>query len=472
MRRGRRIIICLCVIALLFAAYAVLARPGPEVEDSAASLDISTFEADQVAWIYYEHKGLGHEFRRDDGLNWVYANDPGFPVNPRYIREMSRRIEGLRSSRRLGDIDDDRHRDLGFDRPTLYVRAASYGGQEISYTVGSYNDVISHYYMVVNGLPMIHIVEQGFVDAFTLDLYDMILMDSPPAFYTSAVTGFEIIKDGARVRFDYYKDGKPGAYSALQQWFISDGRVEGYAAGSSYVLNLLAYTGAGMELEACALYGATASDLPAYGLDAPAIVSVDYVDDGGGRANIRYYIGDKVGERYYLMYSGSDMVYLVSALIAETLLETDPRAYRSAAISLVKLETVERLTLSSGQERYVFDIGHGEYTERDGTVKTRPVYSVNGAEVPADKMVEFYGQFYYADAEIVLPGNAQSGAAPYLVIEFERNTEHFPRMTLEFLPYDASFYLVRFNERSDQLMGIRKVEGILKSARALAGGVA
>ena len=468
-KRWRTIAICAGVIVLFSLGYALLSRFATGDEDAdLKTVKLSTFLADDVAGLYYEYKNKAYYFSRQQGGPWVYLGDPEFPLDQELIRAMTRRIEGIRSSRRIGDLGEKNYHDMGFDNPTVVVKAIAFSGQDIMFTVGGYNDVISHYYMVIGGSPQIHILEQGFVDAFKHELYDLILKDPAPEYLTSSVESFNIYKNGETTYFQYYQDGLKSSYSKIEQWFITNDHVSDFPAGSSYVFNYLAYTGAGLELDACVLYNASPEVFPMYGLDDPVIVTVDYEDKDGRKAVIRYFIGDKVGEQYYLMHSDSDKIYLVSALIGDTLVNADPMAFRSDAIMLIKIETVNRFTIVSGKERYVFDLKHEEIANIDGSVRLQTSWFMDGVELPDDKALEFYKTFYYEDAEITLPASARTDEAPFLTIEFERNTEGFEFMTLEFAPYDPSYYLVRFNGRSDQLMGVRKVQGILNAARAFA----
>ncbi|MCL2539686.1 MAG: DUF4340 domain-containing protein, partial [Oscillospiraceae bacterium] len=459
--RRLAIIICLCIMAAFFTGYYFLSRANRREADSQKKIKLCELSAEDVFEIHYERGSMSYSFRREKGSGlWTYLEDPDFPLDPRYIDSMTHRLADVTSTLRVGDMNEEHFVNLGFQDPSLYVTVTSYGGDEYEYTVGSYNDLISRYYLLTGDSEQIHVVEQGFVNVFMPGLYDMIIMDTPPSFFTSAITGFEITAKGRTTRFEYCENGRPEQYSNAVTWFISNDEVADYPAGTNYVINLLAYTGAGMELDACVLYGAKKEDLAKYGLDDPITVSVDYLD-GTVRRNVRYYIGDKAEEQYYMMYDGSDKVYLISSEIAKNITRTDLEAFRSSAVTLVKLETVNKLTVSSPGERYVI-------TVEKGTPSGIELYYVNGVEVSVRKVRDFYFTFYHLDEEVVLPQAAEIKEAPFVSIEFERNTADFSYMKLEFIPYDANFYLVSFNGRSDQLVGLRKVEAILNSVRELA----
>ena len=458
MKRKLLLLVFICLTGIFLIGYFLLAISKNNTFDSQNRIQIAEFENNDIKEISYWFGNNCFTFYRTNASDtWNCSSIQNYPFDQRYVDRMVYQLSNITSTMRIDVIESDDYANLGFDNPTLNIMVTVFDGNVYELTVGSYNDLISRYYLSVSGDPDIHLIEMGFVNAFSYELNEMILLDIPPQFFTSAVTGFEIIADGKITRFDYYEDGKSDVYSNAIKWFISNENIIDYPAGTVYITNLLAYTGAGMEFERCVFYNTSQNDYSQFGLDNPTVISVNYIIDSVIK-NVKYYIGDKTDEFYYLMYSDSDKVYLVRKEIAENIINNDPESFQTDAITLVKFETVDKLVISTYDEKYEFEVQRTINNTNDNESDKQSLYYMNGIEITKRKAEDFYLSLYHIDSEYTLSSPYIIANLPSVTIEFYRNTINFSYMILEFIPYNENFYIVRFNGRSDQLVGIRKVE--------------
>ena len=463
-KRSYTIIVLLCIVAVFISGYLLLTHINQNTSDNQTRIQVSQMNPNSIVNISYKYKDREYEFIKSSNT-WIYAEDEDFPLDNSFIEYMTVRLGDIVSTMRIGEVNDTNFTDLGFNKPTLVIRASTDDGMVYEYTIGSYSEIISRYYMLINDEKEIHIVEQGLVNAFSYDLYDMIEMDIPPEFYSSAVTRFSIEKDKKIIKFNYFEDGIKNSYSNHFQWSITDDTDREYIAGTEKIVNLLSYTGYGLKIDRCVLYNAKESDYSEFGLDNPVVISIDYIDDFMRINTIKYYIGKQISNQYYFMFENSSMIFLIDVAIAEPLMLTDPLQFRSDMLMMIKLESIDRMIIKTSSDSFVVNmIRNSESKDVDDK---NTIYTINGKEISYREMNDIYSLIYFTAADKVLPDQYATDDVPKVSIEFERNTEEYMNMTMDFVPYDSSYYVVLFNDRKDQLFAIHRVDELLSRIELL-----
>ena len=184
MKRSKRLFLLLLVLALVLGATwaATLLNPENEEEETSCTT-IFTVDADDVtaiSWDYSEQLS----FVKEDG-QWVYEEDPDFPLDESNLEAMLDSVKEIQSSRTIEAVED-------WDQYTLEVPIC-----EITVTAGDDTQTIrigeetalggERYLSIGDGNA--YLVDAQILDAFSYGLYDVLAYESIPSM--SEVTAME-----------------------------------------------------------------------------------------------------------------------------------------------------------------------------------------------------------------------------------------------------------------------------------------
>ena len=140
-KKTRNLMILLAVLVVLVGAYfliTALTRQEEELEQQAQTL--FSCEQSDISKITYEYEEEKISLVYS-GENWIYEKDETFPLDQSYVETMLSalsNVEVLRSFQAEDDLAS-----YGLSSPEAKVTALLDNGEEVTFSVGSYNDVTS-----------------------------------------------------------------------------------------------------------------------------------------------------------------------------------------------------------------------------------------------------------------------------------------------------------------------------------------
>lgn len=266
MRRSRRLIILLCVLALAAAATFAVSRYQEEQELISQSgevvLEIPTDSVDSLSW-EYEDNSLS--FHRDDG--WIYDGDEAFPVDGDKIEELLEPFAAMSAAFIIEEVEDLGQ--YGLDDPLCTIEIAT-GDGEYTILVGDYS-ALDYQRYISTGDGNVYLVADDPIEYYDAVLDDLMKHDEIPSFGGASKVEFSGDENYAIER----DESGENTYREDDVYFTEvNGQIE--PLDSSRVDTYLQLIST-LELSDYATYNATDSELETYGLDEPELsVSIEY----------------------------------------------------------------------------------------------------------------------------------------------------------------------------------------------------
>ena len=269
MKRAKRIYILLGVLAVVCAAaFAVLQyQEQQEIIENTDEiiLEVDSSTVQSLSWTY-ESETLS--FHRDGA--WRYDEDEAFPVDGEKMDELLETFQAFGAAFIIHDVTD--FAQYGLDDPVCTISLST---EDASYEIqlGDYSTMDAQRYVSI-GDGNVYLVQEDPLDAFNVELSDLIDNDETPDFgqvasiqFTGADSYQVVYQEDssyARCADDVYFREQDGTYLPLDTSLVNS-----YLSGIT-----------GLNLTDYVTYSAGEEDLAAYGLDDPELtVSVTYTPE-------------------------------------------------------------------------------------------------------------------------------------------------------------------------------------------------
>lgn len=269
MKRAKRIYILLGVLAVVCAAaFAVLQyQERQEIIENTDEiiLEVDSSTVQSLSWTY-ESETLS--FHRDGA--WRYDEDEAFPVDGEKMDELLETFQAFGAAFIIHDATD--FAQYGLDDPVCTISLST---EDASYEIqlGDYSTMDAQRYVSI-GDGNVYLVQEDPLDAFNVELSDLIDNDETPDFgqvasiqFTGADSYQVVYQEDssyARCADDVYFREQDGTYLPLDTSLVNS-----YLSGIT-----------GLNLTDYVTYSAGEEDLAAYGLDDPELtVSVTYTPE-------------------------------------------------------------------------------------------------------------------------------------------------------------------------------------------------
>ena len=266
MNRSKRLSVLLCVL-VIFCALTLGVSKYEERKEKIKNSDeiILELNSEDVTELSWEYESETLAFHKDE--NWLYDEDEHFPVNEEKINQLLENFQSFGVSFIIEDAEDLSQYGLSAPLCTIHI-----GLEEETYEIslGNYSEMDEERYVSI-GDGNVYLVKDDPLDSFDIELSDMIQHDEIPEFDT--VT--EIQFAGSENYKAVYKEDNKVTYSKEDVYFVKEGsgelpldigNIESYVE-TIHELNLTNY----------AAYDVTDEELKTYGLDDPELtVTLQY----------------------------------------------------------------------------------------------------------------------------------------------------------------------------------------------------
>lgn len=443
MKRGKKLIVLLVVLALIVGATVLVSVLNPEEEPQGSGYTtVFSLDPEKVTNLYWDYSYEASFSRTEDG--WVNDADAAFPTNNDQLDQMVRILSEVGASQTIENVEDLEQ--YGLLYPVCQIKV-TVDGTTYELALGDQNNYSGERYFT-KGDGNVYTVANDIVNYFAYGQEGVLQMEEIPLL--SGVTALKM--ESAQQTYNIaYEPGTDRTYSSKYRWFM-DGKV----LDTELTEALLAVLEA-LEWKECADYNAT--DLAQYGLDQPAgVITTTRLDE-----NFVLELGAKTEKGYYARIAGSKMVYLVSSSTAETLLYTSYNELMPDEVLLMDWDTLQSVEITMKGQTY--------------KINSMPVGDVNGCAT--GEMAWNYNdkQLDSADVKNKLDNMKTVGYATGLTPEmeeelrlvFQRDDTHHQTVELVFYRHNSEACLVTLDGVSTVLADRTAVTYLIKAIETMLG---
>ena len=494
MKRGTKLLSLAAVLVVLIAAAFAVNKLIPEdggsteEEESVSIFTLETGDATALAW---EYGGESLSFlSSNDG--WIYAGDSSFPLNTSYIDKMLQALSEIRASRTIEAPEDLEQ--YGLSEPVCTITVTA--GETTELRIGDETGMGGERYLSL-GDGNVYLVDEDILDSFAYGLYDLVKKEVIPSM--EEVTSFQVESKNNSYCLKYLENSGL-AYSDSYVWFMDNGGA--YQTLDTELTESLLQTVTNMKWKDCVNYKADKAALVQYGLDEPAAtVTVNYrmtaevetnEKDSDGNAvtetvttqeSFVLELGSASGSSCYARLAGSEMVYLVSGDILDTLLYTSSSELQPDEVLVMDwdevtgvvieldgetyaLEKITRLVVTGGEDGDGEDSEESADSENEAETVEETVYRLDGEDIAIEDVLERLTEM---DSTGYSGGIAPERGCQIRFV-LERDTEAFAQVELCFYAYDSSSCLVTLNGESTVFVAREDVVDLVEAVNALVLG--
>jgi len=467
MKRGKKLFALLLVLVLVLGAtYAVtlLNSENDQTEEEPVTT-VFTLDADNVtyiSWDYYEPVS----FEKRDG-QWSYTGDSSFPLDSSYIDTMLDALAEVITYKTIEAVED-------WDQYTLeepYCEISlTVGGIDYTLKIGEESALGGQRYFSI-GDGNAYLIDSAVLDAFSYELYDLLVMESIPDMSNVTSMNVESVAESYTVAYSY---GSELSYTDEYVWFMEDKVLD-----TQLTENLLA-TMTDLYWVECVEFHAT--DLSEYGLSSPdAVITVNYMqtaevatnetdEDGNpiyetvqSEEAFMLEIGNETGDYRYARISGSNMVYKVPSSIAETLMYTTYYELQPDEVLLMDWDSVTGIEIILNNTTYVFTKETKTVADEEDNESEETVFTLNEKETNLDTVTGILDNMVSSGyATGLTPERAEE-----IRIIIHRNRADFPDVELVFYQYDSAKCMTTLNSIATVFVSRENVVSLVEEVNSI-----
>lgn len=448
MKRQKNMIFLLLVLVVLvgavFAVNAITKEESPETGIQDLSEVIVAIDPDTVTSLSWSCDEEISFHRVDAG--WEYAADANFPLDESGITDALNMLKSITASKMIENVDD--WNQYGLDVPVCTVTITA----DTSYTLafGAEASVSGGRYFSI-GDGNAYIVDKNYMQPFSRDLYDLLVMESIPQM--DSITALEIKTAGNTLNISYAENSSK-SYSDHYVWFLNDNALDTELTGR-LVSDL-----ANLSWKKCSNFHA--SDLSIYGLDTPAATVRAEYDTG----SFVLEIGNASGEDYFAKLPGSNMVYVIDGSIGDALLNASYETLMPDDVLALDWSMLRSAQIMLDGETYELVQESPAETDADGNVTKDATYTIGGSPVDASGIL--------TALDTMESTSYAAGISPERGEEirflFHQDHSAYPQVELVLYQYDADVCLVMLNGEATVFVARSQVIDLTEAVNQLVLG--
>lgn len=164
-----QMILILVVLVLCIGAYFLVSHMAKQEEqkqkdsETGGQTTIVEIDADKVDAFSYEVDGKTYACTRD-GDDWKYDDDNSLQLDVNSINTMLEKLNGVIALETLDSYDS--LSDYGLDKPQNTI-SVTVGDKTTTFYIGDYNDMVSEYYLKMEGDDAVYLVDSTLKDTFS-----------------------------------------------------------------------------------------------------------------------------------------------------------------------------------------------------------------------------------------------------------------------------------------------------------------
>ena len=446
----------LIILVVFLGAYFLTTKLNQNDAEKDTSIALDTMSADNIAKLAYTKDGKTYTFTKNADNAWKYDGDSEFPMDQDFATDMVKAVSELKASRMVTE-EKSNFASYGLDPVTSVVTVYDKDGKSVAFNVGISNSVTGDYYLNIPGTDRVYMVDSFFGKSFSHSLNEMASKEQLPVVTATNATGFAFSKGDTGFAI-IPKDKNDTFTSSYYAYSVQqNGSTAVVPADGQKVQDFITKAIENIYLFSVENYKATDDELKSYGLDdASALKYTWSYNETDATTNqtvpkqFTFCFGGKNGtaddDSTYLRIAGSRMVYLIYNSMSKAFLDAKASDFESTDLIMFDLNSVEQMSITYNGQTTQAKITQTTETTSDGKTNTKNSYSVNDKEIDAATFVTFYYSLVNLKKEGVLDKAPQTTSPAELSITYIRNTTDHINVTLELMPYDANFYLAKYQD--------------------------
>lgn len=328
MKRSKRLVLMLCLLAVLVAVgAAVSVLGGKDGEDTAHAVTeytLTDFDAGDIARLDVTHGENEFSFQKENG-EWVLVTTDAPKIDGELIDAAATKVSALKGHNKMTDVSTERLTDYGLARPEITV-TVTLPSRSVTLLFGNYNGTAGEcYFASEDDRSTVYTVESSVRETFALDYGSLTVKDELPKTEIESITSVSL----GNVRYESVKTPKEDAEIGSDEnehdkYYYSAKKITGEGSEDiSYAdFERIASGISEMKLEYADFVDAGSTE---YGFDDPKILIVGYSErkklegDGaqGGYIDVPHeytvYIGMSVDTIYAKTSEASRVIYKLNA---------------------------------------------------------------------------------------------------------------------------------------------------------------
>lgn len=458
MNRSKRLSILLGVL-VIFCALTLGVSKYEERKEKIKNSDkiILELNSEDVTELSWEYDSEILAFHKDE--NWLYDEDEHFPVNEEKINQLLGNFQSFGVSFMIENAEDLSQ--YGLSDPLCMIHI---GLEEETYEIslGNYSEMDEERYVSI-GDGNVYLVKDDPLSSFDIELSDMIQHDEIPEFDT--VT--EIQFAGSENYKAVYKEENKVTYSKEDVYFVKEGsgelpldtgNIENYVE-IIHELNLTNYV----------TYDVTDEELKTYGLDDPELtVTLKYEAQDEERneekeETVVFHISRDPAEKEkedaeeeitaYLRVGESKIIYQISGLDYEDLMEVSYNALRHQEVIWVDFEDIRGVKISLEGAEY-------ELVAKEKNKEN--IWYYQDDEIETDDFRNALNSLSTAEFTEEKPSDKEE-----ISLTLQIDNENQPEVKIELYRYDGSQCLAVVDGEPVSLVDRSRVVDLIESVNAV-----
>lgn len=336
MKKGVKLIISVCVLAVIVVAWMLVKRiPQTDTgaEDTTTLLYVVETDPAELRSITLRFDGGTYKYVYN-GTEWQNPADEYMPLDQTTVATAASALTTIACNRCIVD-NDSNNAEYGLDSPSYTITLGYSDGTGVEYYIGDQNIHTSEYYFALKGKAAVYSVNPALLEYCTFKYEDILALDEIEEIDSETVTSVTSLSSlgtitftpGERMEITVNSEGEKEETAVTFYTLKNEAGEEtelDSETGSDVLQGLLSPV-----IVSCVDYHVTADELSAYGLDKAVIVTVDYTvqldvsteisSSGKVSTPMQYKIlfgfvpsenGD--ADTVYMQFQDSDMVFEVN----------------------------------------------------------------------------------------------------------------------------------------------------------------
>lgn len=484
MKNKKGLIVGIIILVLLLGAYFLLRYLNLDEEDAEeedVAETVFEIDADDISNIQIVSGENTFDFSHGDD-KWSYVEDDKFPLSESAILDKVSSLTSVSSMRTIEDPDN--LADFGLENPEVTATVTDTDGKETELALGATNDAVSGCYMSMNGdTSKIYLVDTTLKTNLEFDLSDIAEKEDIPSITGSTITSVTIQKPEGTAKLFQDSGSETG-------WTFEDTDGSSVPADSSLVST---YTGNFSTLAWTDYVTYDLSNLGAYGLEDPTVITVDYQQeeeaDGSDTESsddsaeetaddstkddteedstvtvdkqMVMLVGSQTedGNYYYGKLQDNSCIYTIGSSTIQNITDMKKADFLSTKVADYSFADLDTVTFTRNGETYVASKETVESEDEDGETTEETKYLINDKEIETTDFNSFYN-LITAMTWQSQDENAQPSGEPDLSVNFYK--EGGTNVTVDYYSYDTNFYLVIDSKGNHSLVNKMDVRELLE----------
>lgn len=155
--------------------------------NEAGTITIGVMNPSLITDMSWTYEGETYSMEYRSGV-WDKVTDVAFPVNQTVLSDMTSAISSLTANQGIPNVSDMEPYGLVVPSMTIKIKADN---ERLTYKIGDKNELTGEYYLQLNTLSTVYLVDADIVETFSKGLFEIMQVETVPEYGTTASATIE-----------------------------------------------------------------------------------------------------------------------------------------------------------------------------------------------------------------------------------------------------------------------------------------